>query len=69
MGEGRGAYRILVGRPDGRRPLDRPKRRWELFKKDSAQWSLVFSSVDPHTVFATRIMCGDSRDMNYGTKI
>jgi hypothetical protein len=29
MGEGRGAYRILVGRPEGRRPLRRPRRRWE----------------------------------------
>jgi hypothetical protein len=28
-GEKRGAYRILVGRPEGRRPLGRPKRRWE----------------------------------------
>jgi hypothetical protein len=28
-GEGRGAYRILVGRPEGRRPLGRPRRRWE----------------------------------------
>jgi hypothetical protein len=29
MGEGRGAYRILVGRPEGKRPLGRPWRRWE----------------------------------------
>jgi hypothetical protein len=29
MGEGRGAYRVLVGRPEGRRPLGRPRRRWE----------------------------------------
>jgi hypothetical protein len=29
MGEGRGAYRILVGRPEGRRPLGRPRCRWE----------------------------------------
>jgi hypothetical protein len=29
MGEGRGAYRILVGRREGRRPLGRPRRRWE----------------------------------------
>ena len=29
MGEGRGAYRILVGKPGGRRPLGRPRRRWE----------------------------------------
>jgi hypothetical protein len=28
-GEGRDAYRILVGRPEGRRPLGRPRRRWE----------------------------------------
>jgi hypothetical protein len=29
MGEGRGANRVLVGRPEGRRPLERPRRRWE----------------------------------------
>jgi hypothetical protein len=29
MGERRGAYRALVGRPEGRRPLERPRRRWE----------------------------------------
>jgi hypothetical protein len=28
-GEVRGAYNILVGRPEGRRPLGRPRRRWE----------------------------------------
>jgi hypothetical protein len=29
MGEVRGAYKILVGRPEDRRPLGRPRRRWE----------------------------------------
>jgi hypothetical protein len=29
MGEGNGAYRIFVGRPEGRRRLGRPRRRWE----------------------------------------
>jgi hypothetical protein len=29
MGEVRGAYNILVGRPEGRRQLGRPRRRWE----------------------------------------
>jgi hypothetical protein len=29
MGERRGAYRTLVGKPEGRRPLGRPRRRWE----------------------------------------
>ena len=29
MGEGRGVYRVLVGKPEGKRPLGRPRRRWE----------------------------------------
>jgi hypothetical protein len=29
MGERRGAYRALVGKPEGRKPLGRPRRRWE----------------------------------------
>jgi len=29
MGEGRGVYRVLVGRPEGKRPLGRPRRGWE----------------------------------------
>jgi hypothetical protein len=28
-GEGRGVYRVLVGRPEGRRPLGRPRRKWK----------------------------------------
>ena len=29
MGEGRGVNRVLVGKPEGRRSLGRPRRRWE----------------------------------------
>jgi hypothetical protein len=29
MGEGRGVYRVLVGRPKGKRPLRRPGCKWE----------------------------------------
>ena len=29
MGQGRGVHKILVGKPEGRRPLGRPRRRWE----------------------------------------
>ena len=29
MGEGRGVYRVLVGKPEGKRTLGRPRRRWE----------------------------------------
>ena len=29
MGEGRGVHRVLVGKPGGKRPLGKPRRRWE----------------------------------------
>jgi hypothetical protein len=29
MGEGRGVHRVLVWKPEGKRPLGRPRRRWE----------------------------------------
>jgi hypothetical protein len=29
MGNKRGVYRVLVGKPQGKRPLRRPRRRWE----------------------------------------
>ena len=29
MGEWRGVYRVLVGKPEGKRPLGRPRRKWE----------------------------------------
>ena len=29
MGEGRGVDRVLVGKPEGKRPLGRPRHRWE----------------------------------------
>jgi len=29
MGEGRGVYRVLVGKSEGKRPLGRPRHRWE----------------------------------------
>jgi hypothetical protein len=45
MGEVRGAYSILVGRPEGRRPLGRPRRRWEdNIKMDLRE--IVFGDVD-----------------------
>ena len=29
IGERRGVYRVLVGIPEGRKPLEKPRRRWE----------------------------------------
>ena len=37
MGERRGVYRVLVGKPDGKRPLGRPRRRWEFNIKMAPQ--------------------------------
>jgi hypothetical protein len=29
MGEDRGVHKVLVGKPEGKRPLERPRRKWE----------------------------------------
>ena len=29
MGQGRGVHRVLMGKPEGKRPMGRPRRRWE----------------------------------------
>jgi hypothetical protein len=36
IGEGRDVYRVLVGKPEGKRPLGRPRDRWE----DNIKWIL-----------------------------
>jgi len=41
MGERRGAYRVLVGKPEGKRPLGRSRRRWEdNIKMDFRKWDM-----------------------------
>ena len=37
MGGRRGAYRVLVGRPEGKRPTARPKRRWKNIKNGCSE--------------------------------
>ena len=37
MGEGRGVRRVLVGKPEGKRLLGRPRRRWEDIIKTDLQ--------------------------------
>jgi hypothetical protein len=64
MGEGRGAYRVLVGRPEGKRPLGRPSRRWEdNFKMDlreigidGANWVQVAQDRVQWRVFVNTVM-------------
>jgi hypothetical protein len=44
-GEKRNAYRILVGKPEGKRPLGRPRRRWvDNIKMDLRE--IVWDGVD-----------------------
>jgi hypothetical protein len=46
MGEGRNLHRVLVGKPEGKRPLGRPRRRWEDgIKMDLKEigWEVVWS--------------------------
>ena len=41
MGKERGVYRVLVGKPEGRRPLGRPRRRWAvILERISRRWDV-----------------------------
>jgi hypothetical protein len=42
MGDGRGVYRVLVGRSEGKRPLGRPRRKW----KDNIKMVLAETWID-----------------------
>jgi hypothetical protein len=42
MGEGRGVYRVLIGRPESKRPLGRHRRRWD----DNIKMDLVETGSD-----------------------
>jgi hypothetical protein len=52
MGEKRNVYRLLVGQPDGKRPLGRPRRMWmDNIKMDlleiglnTVEWPIIYSA-------------------------
>jgi hypothetical protein len=48
MEEGRGVYRVLVGRLEGKRPLGRPRRKWE----DNIKIDLREIGIDGRTGFS-----------------
>jgi hypothetical protein len=64
MGEGRGVYRVLVGGPGGKRPLGRPRRRWEVTIKldireigiDRANWIQLDQDRVQWRAFANTMM-------------
>jgi hypothetical protein len=48
MGEGRGVYRVLVGRPEDKRPLGRRRRKWEdNIKMDLRETGIDGGELDP----------------------
>jgi hypothetical protein len=68
MGEGRKVYKVLVGKPEGKKPLGRPRRRWEYWVRmawlggvdwirlaqDRDWWRAVVSAVMNLQVLAPR---------------
>jgi hypothetical protein len=47
MGKKRGGYRVLVGRSEGRRPLGRPRHKWEgNIKVDLQNWNDSMDWID-----------------------
>jgi hypothetical protein len=52
-GARRGAYRALVGKPEGRRPLGRPRRRWEdNIKMDLREVTFFLKKGTLHSTFS-----------------
>jgi hypothetical protein len=64
MGETRNAYRILVGKPEGNRPLGRPRRRWVDYIKmdlreiewDGRDWIELAQDRDQWRAFVNTVM-------------
>jgi hypothetical protein len=64
MGEGRGVYRVLVGRPEGKRPLGKPRGRWEDNNKtglreigiDGANWIQLVQDRVQWRAFLSTVM-------------
>jgi hypothetical protein len=56
MGERRGVYRVLVGKPDGKKPLGRTRRRWEDVIKTDLQ-ELGFGGMERIEVAQDRNRC------------
>jgi hypothetical protein len=58
MGETRGVYRVLVGKPERKRPLGRPRHRWIFRKWDvgSINWIKLAQDRDRWRAVVTAIM-------------
>jgi hypothetical protein len=58
--EKRNAYRILVGKPKGTRPLGRPRRRWEddikIYLRDGVDWIVLAQDRDQWRALVNTVM-------------
>jgi hypothetical protein len=75
-GEERGVYRVLVGKPEGKRPLGRPRRRWVDIRTDMQEvgcgymdWNGLAQDRDRWRTFVSAVMnllgsvkCGEFLD-------
>ena len=61
MGEGRGVHRILVGKPEGKRPLGRPRHTWEDNIKNGWSW-LRIGTCEYGDELSGSIKCGEFLD-------
>jgi hypothetical protein len=62
MGEERKVYKVLVGKPEGKRPLGRPRRRWENGIRMDLDWLGGYgldSTVSGQGPVAGCCECGD----------
>jgi hypothetical protein len=64
MGEKKNAYRLLVGKPEGKRPLGRPRRRWvdnikldlREIGRDGKNWTDQAQDMDQWTALVNTVM-------------
>jgi hypothetical protein len=62
MGEKKNAYRLLVGKPEGKRPLGRPRRRWvdnikmDLFEIPGVDWIGLAQDGDKWRALVNAVM-------------
>jgi hypothetical protein len=68
MAEERNVYKVLVGKPEGKRPLGRPRRRWEDGIRTDL-WKIGFGSVDWIRPVAACCECGDEPSGSCATEL
>jgi hypothetical protein len=69
VGEERKVYKVLVGNPEGKRPLGRPRRRWEDGIRNDLRESGLDSTVSGQGPVAGCCECGDEPSASCATEL